>query len=340
MTKRILVTGGAGYVGSHCCKAFSEAGWDVVVYDNLSRGWQDMVQWGPLIRGDILDPKELDLAMRDVQPHAVAHFAALSYVGESVQRPDLYYGTNVTGTMNILNAMSKHGVKQIVFSSTCAIYGEPQYLPIDEGHPQAPINPYGWSKLMAERLLQDYSRAFGIRFLALRYFNAAGADPSGAIGERHDPETHLIPLALRGAGDPDYFLGIFGDDYNTRDGTAIRDYIHVIDLADAHLKALEYLAGGGAAMSVNLGTGTGTSVLEIWKAVQLVTGRAVPKQVSGRRPGDPAALVANASKAQEVLGWQSQRSAIDRIIADAWLWHQSEYARQGARANESRSDKK
>lgn len=332
-SKRILVTGGAGYVGSHCCKAFAEAGWEVVVFDNLSRGWRDLVQWGPLIRGDILDRAELDRAMRDVNPAAVAHFAALSYVGESVERPDVYYRNNVTGTMNILDAMSGHGVKQIVFSSTCATYGEPQYLPIDEEHPQAPINPYGRSKLMAEHLMRDYSTAFGIRFVALRYFNAAGADPSGAIGERHDPETHLIPLALRGAGDPDYFLSVFGDDYATRDGTAVRDYIHVCDLADAHLKALEYLSAGGASTAINLGTGMGTSVHEIWNSVQQVTGRAVPKKVSARRPGDPAALVANAAKALEVLGWTPKRSEVDKVIADAWRWHQAEQGRREARAN-------
>lgn len=326
-SKRILVTGGAGYVGSHCCKAFAEAGWEVYVYDNLSRGWRDLVQWGPLIRGDILDREELGCAMRDVNPQAVAHFAALSYVGESVKQPDIYYRNNVTGTMNILDAMSVQGVKQIVFSSTCATYGEPQYLPIDEAHPQAPINPYGRSKLMAERLLQDYSDAFGLRFVALRYFNAAGADPSGAVGERHDPETHLIPLALRGAGDPDYFLSIFGDDYDTRDGTAIRDYIHVCDLADAHLKALEYLSAGGASTAINLGTGTGTSVLEIWESVEKVTGRAVPKQVSARRSGDPAVLVANASKASDVLAWTPRHSEIDQIIVDAWKWHQAERRR-------------
>lgn len=336
-SKRILVTGGAGYVGSHCCKAFAEAGWEVVVYDNLSRGWRDLVQWGAMIRGDILDRDALDRAMRDVNPAAVAHFAALSYVGESLKRPDMYYRNNVTGTMNILDVMSADGVKNIVFSSTCATYGEPQYLPIDENHPQNPINPYGRSKLMAERLLQDYSDAFGIRFVALRYFNAAGADPSGAIGERHDPETHLIPLALRGAGDPDYFLSIFGDDYDARDGTAIRDYIHVCDLAEAHLKALGYLSGGGVSTAINLGTGTGTSVYEIWESVQKVTGRAVPKKVSPRRPGDPAVLVADAAKALDMLGWSSRRSEIDKVIADAWGWHQAELGRRVARANGSRS---
>ena len=327
MTKRILVTGGAGYVGSHACKAFHEAGWEVVVFDNLSRGWRDLIQWGPLIRGDILDRGALDLAMRNVRPGAVAHFAALSYVGESVGAPDLYHRNNVVGTMNILDAMKAHDVKSIVFSSTCATYGEPQYLPIDEAHPQVPINPYGRSKLMAEMLLRDYSHAFGIRSVSLRYFNAAGADPSGAIGERHEPETHLIPLALQGAGDPGYCLSIFGDDYDTPDGTAVRDYIHVTDLADAHLKALGYLARGGETTAINLGTGTGTSVHEIWQSAERVTSLAIEKRVAPRRTGDPASLVADAVKARQVLSWQPRRSQIDTIIEDAWRWHEAEKVR-------------
>jgi UDP-arabinose 4-epimerase len=338
MDKRILVTGGAGYVGAHACKRFHEVGWEVFVYDNLLRGWRDMVQWGPLIQGDILDRDSLDRAIRDVKPAAIAHFAALSYVGESVLRPDMYYRNNVAGTMNILDAMYAHGIRRIVFSSTCATYGEPQYLPMDEAHPQAPINPYGRSKLMAEMLLQDYSDAFGIRSVALRYFNAAGADPAAVIGERHEPETHLIPLALRGAGDPEYCLGIFGDDYPTRDGTAVRDYIHVSDLAEAHLRALDYLVQGGATTAINLGTGTGTSVHEIWHSVERITARAVNKQVLPRRPGDPASLVADAAKAKQVLGWQAQRSAIDTVIADAWRWHEAEQSRSLARTTPGRDD--
>ena len=327
-SKRILVTGGAGYVGAHCCKAFSEAGWEVFVFDNLSRGWRDFVQWGPLVQGDILDRDALQQAMEAIQPSAVAHFAALAYVGESVLEPDRYFRTNVTGTMNILDAMKSHDVRQMVFSSTCATYGEPQYLPIDEAHPQVPINPYGRSKLMAEELLRDYSEAFGIRSVSLRYFNAAGADPDGTIGERHEPETHLIPLALEGAGNPDFCLSIFGDNYDTRDGTAIRDYIHVCDLADAHLKALEYLSRGGATAAFNLGTGTGTSVQEIWQSVQRTTARSVERRVSERRPGDPASLVANANKARQLLGWKARRSSIDAIIADAWNWHTAEMVRR------------
>lgn len=329
-TKRILVTGGAGYVGSHCCKAFSEAGWEVFVFDNLSRGWRDFVQWGPLIEGDILDREALERAFRDVKPDAVAHFAALAYVGESVSQPDRYYRTNVIGTTNILDAMRSNNVDRIVFSSTCATYGEPQYLPIDEAHPQTPINPYGRSKLMAEHLLRDYSDAFGIRSVALRYFNAAGADPSGLIGERHEPETHLIPLALEGAGNPEYCLSIFGHDFDTRDGTAVRDYVHVCDLADAHLKALQYLSGGGSTSAINLGTGSGTSVHEIWKSVEHVTASSVKKQIVGRRPGDPASLVADAEKARRILGWNAGRSSISTILEDAWKWHQSEKVRHRA----------
>jgi len=322
--KTVFVTGGAGYVGAHCCKAFAEAGWNVIVYDNLSRGWPDFVKWGPLIKGDLLDRETLFSSLQEVKPDAVAHFAALAYVGESVERPDLYYRNNVMGSTNLLDAMREAGVDKLVFSSTCATYGSPQYLPIDEAHPQNPINPYGRSKLMVEHALKDYSAAFDIRSVALRYFNAAGADPSGQVGERHEPETHLIPLALRGAGDPDYTLRILGDDYETRDGSAIRDYIHVMDLAEAHLRALDYLAEGGATTQINLGTGSGTSVIEIRDSVERITGRQVNSVIAPRREGDPAALVAVPDKARELLGWAPSRSAVDQLIGDAWTWHQSE----------------
>lgn len=320
----IFVTGGAGYVGSHCCKAFANAGWNVVVYDNLSRGWREFVQWGPLIEGDILDREKLGACMNEVRPDAVAHFAALAYVGESVERPDVYYRNNVEGSINILDAMRETGVDNMVFSSTCATYGAPQYLPIDEVHPQAPINPYGRSKLMVEQVLKDYSAAFNIRSVALRYFNAAGADPEGEIGERHDPETHLIPLALRGAGNPDYTLSILGDDYATRDGSAIRDYIHVVDLADAHLRALGYLQNGGETTQINLGTGSGTSVIEIRDSVEKITGRSVNSKIAPRRLGDPANLVSVPDKARELLGWSPRNSDVDQLIQDAWKWHLSE----------------
>ena len=325
--KTVFVTGGAGYVGAHCCKAFAQAGWQVVVYDNLSRGWRDFVKWGPLIEGDLLDQDMLNKSLEDVKPDAVAHFAALAYVGESVSRPDLYYRNNVTGSVNLLDAMREAGVDNMVFSSTCATYGDPQYLPIDEAHPQNPINPYGRSKMMVEQALKDYSAAYDVRSVALRYFNAAGADPDGEIGERHEPETHLIPLALRGAGDPDYTLNILGVDYDTRDGSAIRDYIHVMDLADAHLRALDYLANGGATTQINLGTGTGTSVLEIAESVEKITGRKVNSKIAKRRPGDPAKLIAAPEKAKAVLGWTPRYSDVDQLIQGAWAWHQAELAR-------------
>ena len=323
-TPTIFVTGGAGYVGAHCCKAFAQAGWKVVVYDNLSRGWRGFVKWGPLIEGDILDRGKLVSSLDEVKPDAVAHFAAFAYVGESVERPDIYYRNNVLGSTNILDAMRDTGVDKIVFSSTCATYGAPEYLPIDEAHPQAPINPYGQSKLMVEQVLKDYSHAFGIRSVALRYFNAAGADPDGEIGERHEPETHLIPLALRGAGDPDYTLNILGADYDTRDGSAIRDYIHVMDLADAHLRALDYLERGGETTQINLGTGSGTSVIEIRDSVEKITGRTVKSKIAPRRPGDPANLVSVPNKAKDLLGWEPHHSNVDQLIQDAWNWHLSE----------------
>ncbi|MCA8904790.1 MAG: UDP-glucose 4-epimerase GalE [Hyphomonas sp.] len=330
MTRTVFVTGGAGYVGAHCCKAFSEAGWNVVVYDNLSRGWRDFVKWGSLIVGDLLDEAALSRAISHTRPDAVAHFAALAYVGESVENPGMYYRNNVVGTLNLLGAMREHNVRNLVFSSTCATYGPPVRIPIDESHPQDPINPYGRTKLMAEWLLRDFDAAFNLRSVALRYFNAAGADPDGEIGERHEPETHVIPLALRGAGTDSYEFQVFGTDYDTPDGTAIRDYIHVCDLASAHLKALDHLQAGGESAAINLGTGTGTSVLEIRDAVEAVTGRKIRTKLCPRRQGDPSKLVARPDKALEMLGWRAERSDIRTIIEDAWTWHQAEMARAGA----------
>jgi len=324
MTRKVFVTGGAGYVGGHCCKAFAEAGWDVVVYDNLSRGWRDFVRWGPLLEGDILDAERLTASMRECRPDAVAHFAALAYVGESVLDPSLYYRVNSIGALNVLDAMRVCNVSSIVFSSTCATYGVPVRTPIDEAHPQNPINPYGWSKLIVEKMLADHDRAHGLRHVALRYFNAAGADPDGNIGERHEPETHVIPLAIRGAMQGSYTFTIHGSDYNTRDGTAMRDYIHVSDLADAHLRAMDHLFNGGGSEVFNLGTGIGTSVREIADAVELAAGRPIARRVGPRRIGDPPALVASADKAARLLGWRPQRSSIDAIIADAWRWHQTD----------------
>lgn len=320
MPKTVFVTGGAGYVGSHCCKAFAQAGWEVVVYDNLSRGWRDFVRWGRLIEGDILDRDALMSAVNEVRPDAVAHFAALAYVAESVADPALYYRTNVVGTLNLADAMRAAGVGAVVFSSTCATYGSGIAGPIAETALQRPISPYGWSKLCAEQILMDYGAAYGLRAVALRYFNAAGADASGVIGERHKPESHLIPLAIRAAVAGDYELTINGNDFNTPDGTCIRDYIHVSDLANAHLRALDNLQGGGLSDAFNLGTGAGVSVLEIVASIERVTGATVRWAIGPRREGDPPSVLASATKANRVLGWVPQVSEVDTIIMDAWRW--------------------
>ena len=318
----LLVTGGAGYVGSHCCRAFAEAGWRVVVFDNLSRGWRDFVRWGDLIVGDLRDADAIRSAIDAVKPDLVVHFAALAYVGESVSEPALYYENNVCGTLNLLEAMRAAEVAKIVFSSTCATYGVPVQIPIDEQHPQAPINPYGRSKLMVEHLLTDYSAAYGLKHVALRYFNAAGADASGLIGERHEPETHVIPLAIKAAMRGDDSFHIFGGAFDTRDGTALRDYVHVMDLADAHRRAVDYLEGGGSPTAINLGTGVGTTVAEIADAVERVGDRPLKRIMSDPRAGDPPALVAAASKARDILGWEPAHSNIDYIIRTAWRWHE------------------
>ncbi len=325
--KTILVTGGAGYVGSHCCKAFAKAGWKVVVFDNLFRGWRDMVKWGPLIEGDILDRSALDAAFAEVKPDVVAHFAALTSVGESVADPSLYYRNNSFGAFNLLEAMRAAGVNKLIFSSTAATYGVPHQTPLPEDHPQLPINPYGWSKLFVERMMADYAAAYDLRYAALRYFNAAGADGEGEVGERHEPETHVIPLAARGALRDDYVFTIFGDDFETRDGTCVRDYIHVSDLGRAHAAAADYLFGGGAAMAFNLGTGHGTTVKEIADAIESVSGRPLPRRIGPRRAGDPAVLVASNARAKAILGWEPQHSSIDEIVQSAWAWAKKDDAR-------------
>ncbi len=328
MTKTVLVTGGAGYVGSHCCKAFFEAGWKVVVFDSLARGWREFVRWGELEQGDLLDSEALDRAFARHKPDAVAHFAALAYVGESVEKPGLYYENNTLGTVRLLDAMAKAGCDKIIFSSTCATYGIPERVPMTEDLPQNPINPYGMSKLFVEKVLDDYDVAHGIKSVKLRYFNAAGADPDGMVGERHEPETHLIPLCIEGVLNDSFTLTINGTDFDTRDGTCVRDYIHVMDLADAHLKALDYLDVGGASDAFNLGTGTGTTVLEIVEAVERVSGKPVPRKNGARRPGDPPALVASAEKAAHILGWKPVQSDVDSVIQTAWGWHLKEVERK------------
>jgi len=315
----ILIVGGAGYIGSQTAKAVAAAGLEPVVFDNLVYGHEWAVKWGPLVRGDLADRAALTDVMKRHRVDAIIHFAAYAYVGESVTNPRKYFGNNVTGSLNLLDAMLDAGVRDVVFSSTCATYGEPQRVPIAEDHPQSPVNPYGETKLAVEKMLHWYGQAYGIRYAALRYFNAAGADPDGEVGETHDPETHLIPLAIEaavGAGE----LSIFGTDYPTPDGTAIRDYIHVADLADAHLRALAKLRDGATALRLNLGTGHGHSVREVIAAVGRVTGRSVRTREVARRAGDPPALVADARQASAVLGWKPRHGELDTIVEHAVRW--------------------
>jgi len=321
MAKNILVTGGAGYIGSHTAKALARAGYRPVTYDSLVYGHRHAVKWGPFVEGDIADTAKLERVIKDEAIDAIVHFAAFAYVGESVTKPEIYFQNNVVGSLSLLDAMRHTGVKPIVFSSTCATYGMPDRMPITEDTLQRPINPYGETKLMIERALAWYGPAHDIRSVSLRYFNACGADPEGEIGEEHDPETHLIPLILDAALGKRAAIDVFGTDYPTPDGTAVRDYIHVQDLADAHVKALSYLFEGGATTQVNLGTGTGNSVTEVIDAVERVTGRKVPKRLVARRAGDPPELVADPSKANSLLGWRPRMSDIDSIIRTAWAWH-------------------
>jgi UDP-glucose-4-epimerase GalE len=315
----ILIVGGAGYIGSQTAKRVAQAGLEPVVLDNLVYGHKGAVKWGPLVEGDLADGALIKRVLQQHAVTAVVHFAAYAYVGESVTHPRKYFRNNVAGTLNLLDAMLDAGVRDIVFSSTCAVYGEPVRLPIDEQHPKSPVNPYGESKLAIERVLYWYQRAYPLRFAALRYFNAAGADPDGEIGEDHDPETHLIPLAI-GAALGGNAVEIYGTDYPTPDGTAIRDYIHVQDLADAHVAALDALRGGATSLCVNLGTGRGHSVREVIAAVEKVSGRRVPARETGRRPGDPPALVADARLAADILGWRARLPSIETIVEHAWRW--------------------
>jgi UDP-arabinose 4-epimerase len=321
MSQAVLVTGGAGYIGSHACKALARAGYRPIVFDNLSRGHREAVRWGPLVEGDLADRARLSAALVEHRAFAVMHFAAYAYVGESVADPALYYRNNLGGTLALLEAMREAGVAEIVFSSTCATYGTPDAVPIREDASQRPVNPYGETKLAIERALHWYGEAYGVRSAVLRYFNAAGADPEGEIGERHEPETHLIPRVLQAALGQRPHIDIYGTDYPTPDGTAIRDYAHVQDLALAHLCALERLRGGGGSIAVNLGTGSGHSVREVIAAAETVSGGKVPTRAAPRRPGDPPALVADPSLAAEILGWRAQCSDLDTIIRTALAWH-------------------
>ncbi len=325
MNATILVVGGAGYIGSHCVKELAERGYDVVTFDNLSTGHRESVVRGRFELGDMADTPRLREVFRHHDIAAVMHFAAFANVGESVRDPHKYYLNNVANTLNLLGVMREAGVDKFIFSSTCATYGEPVQVPIPESHPQNPINPYGGSKLMVERILADFEPAYGTRSIAFRYFNAAGADPAGEIGERHVPETHLIPLIIAAARGGSR-LTLFGTDYPTPDGTCIRDYIHVTDLATAHIQGLERLLSGGAGGAFNLGNASGYSNREVIDTVQRVTGLAVPFDVGPRRPGDPAVLVGTAAKAIADLGWNPRFAQLEAIVETAWRFHQRDAA--------------
>jgi UDP-arabinose 4-epimerase len=323
--KPILVTGGAGYIGAHTCKRLAEDGWLPIAYDNLVYGHADAVQWGPLETADLMDEKRMDAVIERYRPAAVIHFAAYTYVGESVTDPGKYYHNNVCGSLALLRAMVRHTIKHVVFSSTCATYGEPEWTPITEDHPQNPVSPYGMSKLMVERMLADFEAAHGMTSAALRYFNAAGADPEAQIGEDHNPETHLIPIALDVAMGRRAELQIFGNDYDTPDGTCVRDYVHVTDLADAHLLALKHLLGGGESLRLNLGSGRGYSVQEVALEAEHVTGRAIDRRVVGRRAGDPPRLLGSSERAHKTLGWKPNFDALPIILRHAWAWHRKRF---------------
>ncbi|MBD5137545.1 MAG: UDP-glucose 4-epimerase GalE [Lachnospiraceae bacterium] len=316
---KICVTGGAGYIGSHTCKALAAAGHTVVVYDNLSTGHRHFVRWGDFVHGDIRDTARLRACLKKYRPDGIIHFAASAYVGESVQDPGKYFHNNVAGTLSILDAMRDEGVDDIVVSGTCAVYGQPESVPIAETCPPRPINPYGASKLFMERMLADFAVAHGLRWMSLRYFNAAGSSPDGEIGELHFPETHLIPRVMFAALGRIPAIDVYGTDYPTPDGTCIRDYIHVDDLARAHILAMEYLLGGGASMALNLGTEQGSSVREIINGVAEISGKAVPWQDRERRDGDPACLVADAAKARKILRWHAERP-LATMLEDAWTF--------------------
>ncbi len=320
---KILVCGGAGYIGSHMVKMLHENAIDVVTFDNLSSGHLEAVQWGEFVEGDLLNQNDLASLFQAHQFDAVMHFSAKSLVGESVEKPELYYQNNVIGTLNLLAAMREHAVCKLVFSSTAAIFGNPITDTINESHPKHPINPYGRNKLMIEQILEDYSQAYVFNSVCLRYFNAAGNDSEGQLGESHQPETHLIPNILKAVSGTGPALKVFGDDYDTQDGTCVRDYIHVADLARAHLLAVEYLQTHDGASAFNLGNGQGFSVKQVIESCQLISGRPIHYQVAPRRAGDPARLVADSSLARETLGWIPEFTDINHIVQSAWLWYQN-----------------
>jgi UDP-glucose-4-epimerase GalE len=333
----ILVTGGAGFVGSHACKALARAGHTPVTFDNLERGHRGAVKWGPFEQGDIRSASDLRRAFETWRPAAVLHFAAYAYVGESATQPLRYYDNNIGGTATLLAACAAAGCEKVVFSSSCATYGVPATLPLTEDHPQVPVNPYGYTKLAAERMLKDVEAAHGIRHVALRYFNAAGADPDGEIGEMHDPETHLIPLVLRAAASTGS-VKVFGTDYPTADGTCIRDYVHVSDLADAHVAALAWLDAGKATQSFNLGNGRGFSVTEVIRTTEAITGCAIRTEHCARRPGDPPILVSDSAKARQLLGWRPKYPELREQISHAWRWFRDEMPKRSSTRSEQNAE--
>lgn len=318
----ILIVGGAGYIGSHVNKALNEAGYETLILDNLSYGHEESIKWGTFVKCDLADVNKVDEIFTKYDITAVMHFSSFIDVGESVTNPEKYYYNNVVNTMNLLHVMLKHDVKKFIFSSTCATYGIPQKIPLVEDHPQNPINPYGMTKLMVEKILHDYDEAYGLKSVILRYFNASGADETAEIGEWHNPETHLIPLILDAALGKREDIKIFGTDYDTPDGTCIRDYIHVTDLADAHIRSLKYLEDNNESNQFNLGNGLGFSVREVIESVKNVTGRDFKVTETTRREGDPAILIGSSEKANEILGWNPQYTDIDQIVETAWKWHQ------------------
>ncbi len=318
----ILITGGGGYIGSHANKILNKKGFKTVVYDNLSCGHREFAKWGHFVFGDLADKDQLRLCFKNYPIDAVMHYCSFCYVGESVDHPAEYYRNNVVNTLNLLDVMVEYGVKYFIFSSTCATYGNPLQIPMTEDHPQQPINPYGKSKLMVEQVLKDFDAAYGIRHVCLRYFNAAGADPEGEIGEWHEPESHLIPLTLQVAAGEREHVQIYGTDYDTPDGTCIRDYIHVNDLAEAHLLALEYIQQGRPSETFNLGNGKGFSVKEVLNEVRRITGKNIVSLETIRRVGDPPILVGSSEKALKILKWQPTLTSLAEIIATAWRWHE------------------
>ncbi len=319
--KNILVVGGAGYIGSHMCKYLARCRYNPIVLDSLVCGHRQAVKWGPFFKGCMSDPDLLRNIFSDYRIDAVMHFAAFCYVGESVTLPAKYYRNNVANTISLLEVMVENKVPNFIFSSSCATYGEPVEIPIHENHPQKPISPYGRTKLIVEQMLEDFREAYGLESVSLRYFNAAGADPAGELGEDHDPETHLIPLVLQAALDKRPGIDVFGDDYPTRDGTCIRDYIHIEDLAQAHLLALERLLSGLPGGQYNLGNGEGYSVKEVIDISRKITGRPIPARMVGRRAGDPAVLVGSSEKAMNELGWRPHFTELETIVETAWMWH-------------------